>query len=432
MKGQITMSLEELDRLKVLEQVTQKMLKQIQAADLLHLTDRHIRRLAKTYRQNGAIGLIHGLRGKSGNHKLPPGLKEKAINIVKEKYHDFTPAFASEQLAKRDGLKINDETLRLEMIKEGLWLPKKRKTKHRAWRERKECLGQMVQFDGSHHDWFEGRGQKCVLLCSRDDATNQTEALFAPSEDTLSVFRFWKSYFQKHGKPKSVYLDRHSIYKTTRPVQGQGEDFDLTQFERAMAELNIEVIHAYSAQAKGRVENVFSTLQDRLVKELRLEGINDIRLANQYLETKFMIEFNQRFSLPAKLSANFHRSLNEETNLDKILAIRKLRQINSDFTLRFENRWFQLNEVQPTLILPGQKVVIEQRLDQTIRILLGNHYLGYRICDKRPINERRIYALTSQPQPRVWLKPKANHPWRKFVIQKQKQDISKLVKTGHF
>ena len=318
------------------------------------------------------------------------------------------------------------------MIKNDLRIPKKRKIKHRPWRERKECFGEMIQFDGSHHDWFEGRGEKCVLLCSRDDATNQTEAMFAPAEDTLDVFRFWQSYFLKHGRPRSIYLDRHSIYKTTRPIQGEGEDFDLTQFERAMAKLDVEVIHAYSPQAKGRVENVFGTLQDRLIKELRLENISGIRQSNCYLKEKFLPEFNRRFSLPARKPNNLHRPLPKEIDLECILSVQKTRHINNDFTLRFENCWFQLNEIQPTLVLPGQKVIVEQRIDQTIHLFLGSEYLNYTVSNKRPINRRRAYALTSQPQPRVWFKPKSNHPWRKFVIDRPKQDISKLVKSGHF
>jgi len=417
MRELLIMSKKEVSRISIIEQLREKKLTQIKAAEAMDISDRQVRRILKRFKRAGPLGLIHGLRGKQSNHQIEPSLIEKALKLVEEKYADFGPTLAAEKLAEIDDLKIDHDTLRRKMATKHLWRPKKRKIKHRAWRERKESFGEMLQFDGSHHDWFENRGKRCVLLCSRDDATNQTEAMFAPAEDTLDVFRFWKSYFQKYGQPKSIYLDRHSIYKTTRPIQGQGEDFDLTQFERAMAELGIEVIHAYSPQAKGRVENVFGTLQDRLVKELRLEEISDIASANQYLKNKFLPKFNQRFSLSAKLSANLHQPLDNNTNLDKILSIRKTRYINNDFTLRFESRWFQLNEIQPTLVLPCQKVTVEKHLDGQLKISLGGKYLNFREIPKRVTPERPAIALTSNPQPpRIYSRPAANHPWRKFNL----------------
>lgn len=415
MKELLTMSKKEVSRVSVLEEVSVGTLTQLKAAEVMGMTDRHVRRILKRFKRDGPAGLIHGLRGQSGNHQLNGDLEEKALKLVEEKYRDFGPTLAAEKLWEIEHLKIDHDTLRRKMIDEGLWQPKQRKTRHRTWRERKECFGQMLQFDGSHHDWFEGRAHKCVLLASRDDATNHTKAMFVPAEDTLSVFRFWQDYFQEHGKPKSIYLDRHSIYKTTRPVQGQGEDFDLTQFERAMVELDIKVIHAYSPQAKGRVENLFGTLQDRLVKELRLEDIADIQSANQYLQTKFLSVFNQRFGLSAKLAANLHQALDQNTDLDRILSIRQARYLNRDFTLRFENRWFQLDKVQPTLVLPCQNITIEKHLDGQLKISLRDQYLNFQEIPKRIVPEKPAIALTSNPNSRGW-RPAPSHPWRKFQL----------------
>lgn len=418
MKELLIMTKKEVSRLSVLEKLNAGALTQIKTAEIMGITDRQVRRILKRFKRDGPAGLIHGLRGQHGNHQLNNDLLTMALKLVEEKYRDFGPTLAAEKLWEIDQLKIDHDTLRRKMITEGLWQPKKRKIRHRSWRERKECFGQMIQFDGSHHDWFEGRGEKCVLLASRDDATNQTEALFVPAEDTLSVLKFWKSYFLKHGKPKSIYLDCHSIYKTTRPIQGQGEDFDLTQFERAMKELEIEVIHAYSPQAKGRVENLFGTLQDRLVKELRLEGIADMMRANQYLKTRFLPAFNRRFSLLTKLSVNLHQMLGSQTDLDKILAIRKTRYLNNDFTLRFENRWFQLAKIQPTLVLPRQSITIEKHLDGHLKICLRDQYLNFQEIPKCIIPEKPMIALTSNPNSGAW-KPASDHPWRKFQLAHQ-------------
>lgn len=421
MKELLIMSKKEVSRISILEQLREGKLTQVKAAVSMAITDRQVRRVLERFKRAGPLGLIHGLRGRESNHQLDQDLITKALSLVKEKYPGFGPTLAAEKLEEVDGLKIDHDTLRRRMIDEGLWLSKQRQAIHRSWRERKACFGEMVQFDGSHHGWFEQRGPRCVLLASRDDANNLAEARFVPSEDTISVFDFWQRYILKHGKPKSIYLDGHSIYKTQRPVQNQGEDFDLTQFERAMEELGVELIQAHSPQAKGRIENLFETFQDRLIKELRLSKIQDINQANKFLED-FLPKFNQRFSILAKNKANLHQPLNPKDNLEQIFSIQKERTIQNDFTLRFENQYFQLTNPQPTLVLPGQKVTVEKRLDQTIHLRLKDYYLNYQPIAKTSLDSLRqlkTIALTSNPKPlRVYAKVKPNHPWRKFSLSK--------------
>lgn len=275
MQELLTMSKKELNRLPVIESVADKKMTQKEAANRLNVTDRQIRRIIKNFTEFGPAGLIHHLRGQPSNHRLPRELINRAIDLVREKYNDFGPTLAAEKLEENDGIKINPNVLRKEMIIAGLWQEKKRKAKHRQWRERKEHFGELLQFDGSHHNWFESRNQepgKVVLLASRDDANNLVSARFYHFEGTMPVFDFWLRYIGNFGKPKAIYLDNHGTYKINHKI-----DLDekiLTQFGRACEELNIELIYANSPQAKGRIENLFGTLQDRLVKELRLKNIS--------------------------------------------------------------------------------------------------------------------------------------------------------------
>ena len=373
------------------------------------------------YRAEGAAGLAHKTRGQPSHNSLPPTTKAKAIELVKTKYPDFGPTFATEKLAERDGIKIGTETLRQLMIKEGIWHHKRRKATHRTRRERRACYGDMEQFDGSHHDWFEGRLKKgawATLLASRDDANNTVVAQFLPYEGTRPVMQFWWEYFVAHGKPMSIYLDRHSTYKINSK-NALDDDQMISQFERAMEQLNIEVIHANSPQAKGRIENLFSTLQDRLVKELRLECIADIATANTFLQDVFLPAFNARFCVIPQSEIDVHRPLQKADNLPAILSVQSTRYVNQDFTIRFHNQWLQLTKVQPTLVLPGNQVLIEERLDDSMHIRLKEQYLHYEMLPAKPAKTKQPIALTSNPgtnKHHTPTKPSPNHPWRKFTM----------------
>lgn len=422
MKELLLMSRKEVDRVSVLDEVIAKKLKQGDASRKLGISTRQLRRILKEYRRNGPSALIHKLRGKVSNNKTPQELLDQAIDLVRDKYDDFGPTFAAETLEKYDNLIINHDVLRLEMIKVGLWKTKQRKHKHRQWRERKEYFGEMVQFDGSHHLWFEIRGKMCCLLASKDDATGETYGHFSEHEDIKGVFAFWKEYIKKYGKPKSIYLDRGSVYKVNHKSVFDDPEV-LTQFERACKELGIEVIHAKSPQAKGRIENGFGTLQDRLVKEMRLRNIGNIDDANKYLKEEFLPEYNQRFAVPAKTQGDFHKPLIPNENLDQIFSVQSERQVNNDFTIRLKGKWYQLAEIQPKTVLQKSKVTIEERMDGTIAIKQNNIYLSFEEIDKKDITvlrkereDKKIYVLTSNPN--MARKPKPNHIWRRYGMAK--------------
>lgn len=418
------MSLREVDRAGILKQLTQGLLTQVQAAEVMHLSDRQVRRLLAQYHKDGPAGLVHGLRGQPGNRRLDVITKDKIVELVKDRYADFKPTFAAEKLAEQHGVTIGREKLRLLMTEAGLWQPKKRKATHRLRRERKAAVGTMEQFDGSPHDWFEGRGPKCCLLASRDDATNNVVAQFAGYEGTLPVFAFWRDYFTKHGKPQSIYLDRHSTYKINS--KSALDDPALrSQFERAMEELGIEVIHAYSPQAKGRIENLFGTLQDRLVKELRLAGVSTIPEANRFLREVFLPAYNARFRVKPVSPANLHWPVSPKEDLDQILSVQSERYVNRDFTIRFKSRWLQLEKRQPTLVLPRTRVVVEERLDGSHHLRHGQVYLNWRELASKPEPTTVPVALTANPGLAKARKPAADHPWRNFNIK------SKLP-AGHF
>ena len=414
------MSKKELNRVPVIESVINRKLTQAEAAGRLDLSDRHIRRLIFSYRQFGHQALVHKLRGQSSNRAIALAFKKQVLDLYQKEYPDFKPTFATEKMLEINNLTVNPETLRLWLSDANLWQVNRRKVKHRQWRERKEHFGELVQFDGSHHDWFEGRGEKTVLLASRDDANNLVFARFYKFEGTIPVFDFWKRYIESKGKPKAIYLDRHSTYKVNQKIVLDEEA--LTQFGRGCNELGIELINANSPQAKGRIENLFGTLQDRLVKELRLRGISNIEEANIFLETEFLKRFNQRFQKQAKKKADFHQPLTIKNNLDKSFSIKSERLINNDFTIRFKNSWYQLEPVQPKLILPRSKVTIEERLDGKLVIEQSEKYLNFREINKekeqsKTAKKPRVFALTSNPNrhyPQMARIPATNHPWKNY------------------
>jgi len=419
MKDVHTLSSKELERAAMLQRIINKTITQKDAAQSLGLTDRQVRRLLVKYRAAGAAGLANTARGKPSNHHLPQTVKDRAIALVKTKYPDFGPTFASEKLAELDNLEIDRETLRLLMIQEGLWQHKKRKATHRIRRERRACYGDMEQFDGSYHDWFEGRlrgSAKATLLASRDDANNTVRAQFMDYEGTKPVMAYWWEYFKAYGKPNSIYLDRHSTYKVNS--KSALDDEMVTQFGRAMHQLNIEVIFANSPQAKGRIENLFGTLQDRLVKELRLAGISNIASANTFLNEVFLPSYNARFCVVPRSEVDTHRPLTKTEDLAAILSVQSNRYVNRDFTIRFHGQWLQLTKVQPTLVLPGSQVLIEERLDDSLHIRLKKHYLKYESLKDKPAPTGKLpIALTSNPSTNKRpTKPSPNHPWRKFQL----------------
>lgn len=411
----ITMSQKEVKKYDIIKKVISKELNGSVAAKLLSLTTRHIRRLKKKVRQKGIKGLIHGNRGKPGNRSIPDQERQKIIILLHEHYHDFGPLLASEKLDERHKIKRDKGTIRSIMIAEGLWKPKqKKKEQHREWRQRKESKGEMLQYDGSYEYWFEDRGEKCCLLGSIDDADSQVWAKFDDHEGVEPTFSYWREYIERFGKPNSIYVDKFSTYSMNHKLAKENPD-TLTQFERAMKELNVGIIHAHSPQAKGRVEKLFKTLQDRLIKELRLNNISTIKGANEFLEKEFLPKFNARFMVEPRTKTNLHKKLNEQekSKLDSIFSRQYERVVRNDFTISHKNNYYQLEKNQPVTICKQDTVTVEERMDKSIHLRLRGRYLHYKLISERP---RKINAVENTPQ---WVIPKttahippANHPWR--------------------
>lgn len=417
----VTMSMREVDRLKVIREVLEGRLKRREAARQLHLSKRQLIRLCKRVHREGTVGIIHRLRGKTSNHKLDSTLIGRAIDLVEKEYPDFGPTFANEMLSERHGIAMSVTALRSAMISEGLWKANKQKARYRKNRERRACVGELVQLDGSHHDWFEGRAAKCVLIAFIDDATSRIlYAEFVDSEDTINLMRTTRTYLQKYGRPVAFYVDKDSIFRINRQatIEEQLRDSEpLTQYARAMEELNIAVIFANTPQAKGRVERSFKTHQDRLVKYLRINGISDSRQANDFLWKIYIPKHNARFAVQPANSTDTHRPLQQDHRLDEILSLRTQRTLANDYTIRFNNSFFQVLLQEELLLRPRNKVLVEVRLDQSIHLKFQNTYLNYTLINKpaRITSHVPECLIKKKPKPPV---PAKDHPWRSFRFGK--------------
>lgn len=403
-RDMIVMSLEEVRRLKALESAIERHITQKTAASMLRLSERQVRRLVRVIKERGAQGIVHGLRGRSSNRRLSDEIREQVMSRYQERYPDFGPTFAAEKLFECDGIRISDETLRKWLIESGLWKKRRKRSIHRQWRQRKECFGQMVQIDGSHHDWLEGRGPKLVLMGYIDDATNRVFGRFYDYEGTLPALDSFKRYVELYGLPMSVYLDRHTTYKSPQKETGCQEIASLSQFERALKELGVEVIHALSPQAKGRIERLFGVLQDRLVKEMRLQDITTKEGANAFLE-EYLPRYNERFTVHPVDEADVHVKLPPSVNLNNYLCIKTVRTIRKDNTIALDGRLYQIEQ------RGGHKVVMEERLDGSLRVISRGVSLKYREITARP---KKVVA--PKEHPRVFNrppKPAKDHPWKR-------------------
>ena len=422
----LELTVRDLDRIRILNHVQEGRLTQPLAAQQLDLSSRQVRRLCARMRDKGPKGVIHGLRGRRSNHQLPTGVINKALALVKAHYADFGPHFAHEKLIECHGLSLGVTALREAMIREAMWRPRRQKIRHHAWRARKACVGELVQVDGSIHDWFEGRGPKCWLIPFVDDATSKILwAEFANAEDTLTLMRLSRAYLKRRGRPLAYYVDKDSIYKTTRDAavdEQLRDEQPMTQFTRAMSELDIRVICAHSPQAKGRVERGFKTHQDRLVKELRLAGISDIASANRFLREIYIPAHNERFARPPANRTDAHRPILRGQMLDRVLCLRTQRVVANDFTVRWKPGFIQLLKNQPVTIKPGQKIYVEVRLDGSVHLRYDEDYLAYKTIPKRPYMPDLVAHPSRGKQyddPRtkgVGSTPAKNHPWRRLFL----------------
>jgi transposase len=352
--------------------------------------ERHTYRLQARFSDRGEAGLAHGLRGKPSNYHRPPSEREKVLELYRISYADYGPTLFCEELARRHGIVVDHETVRRWLHPAGLWAAATKKHPHRRTRPRRTAIGDMVQFDGSPHDWFEGRGPECTLLHAIDDASNLTFLRFAKSENTIDVMRTMRQYVELYGIPRQLYVDFGSFYK-------DGET--PTQFERAMKDLGTEIIHAHSPQAKGRVERGNRTHQDRLIKAMRQEGISTIEQGNAFLDRTYLRDHNQRFANPENL-LDVHASV-AGRNLDIIFFyIEETRVVANDYTIQLNARYIQIKPGPAPIPPPRTKIFVRTFLDGSLHLYWNEHELNYKKLSARPRNAKRAPV------------PAATHPWK--------------------
>ena len=374
------MSGSELHRIEVLSEVLARKRTEVSAAAILGLSARQTRRLLRAYRDGGGGALINKSRGRASNNQLIVGVREYVVELVRTRYADFGPTLAAEVLLEKDGVKVSRETLRKWMIEDGLWLSRRQRRSFHQPRSRRESYGELVQIDGSDHRWFEQRGPACSLLVFIDDATGRLMQLrFVPSESTSSYFECLRGYLDAHGCPVAFYSDKHTVFRINREAQGGA---GMTQFGRALAELNIEIICANSSQAKGRVERVNRTLQDRLVKELRLASVCDMEAGNLFL-AEFMVRFNEKFAVRAARTENLHRPVAVKADrLRDILCHREQRHVGQQLTLAYDRKQLILDRSVVSEELGGQYVDLYDFADGRLEVRWKGQVLPYRVFDK--------------------------------------------------
>ncbi len=399
MEGILTMSQKEVDRIRIVSQIESNKLTVEEGSELLGISQRQAYRVMKRIKEEGAKGVIHKLRGRESNRGYPGELKSKIIEIYRRSYPDYGPTLFSEMLIEYHNISLNRETLRNWLRQKSITTSLRKKRPHRRKRERRSCFGELLQFDGSHHDWFEARGAECCLLNCVDDATGRVYLKFALSENTQDVLLTIWEYVNKYGIPRSIYTDRASVYYA---------EGNLTDFGRAMKQLNIELIFAKSPQAKGRVERFNRTLQDRLIKALRREAISNIAEANKYLQEVFTNKFNKRFAVNPE-QPDVHRAV-EGYNLENIFCYKTTRQVRNDYTINLSGGYIQLLKGNAPLPKPKQSVTISKWLNGQMHIYFNEQELSYKSLKDKP--GKKGYKSRKVPK---------DHPWRK-MNQKLKED----------
>jgi transposase len=411
--GKLRLSRKERDRLEVLRKVESGKLSRRAAAELLGVSYRQLLRLVERYLADGAAGLKHRLRERESNRRIGTDRQQRIVSLYRSKYHDFGPTLAVEYLAGVDGEHVGIETLRRWLIQAGLWQARRRGARHRAWRERRAHRGELVQMDGSEHDWFEGRRAKATLMVLIDDATNWTYAKFFESETTVAAMvSFWE-YVKRYRLPRALYVDRDSIYEITRDStvdEALRDQSPLTQFGRAMQTLGVELILAHSPQAKGRVERRHGVFQDRLVKALRLKGISNLDAANKFLDQEFLSELNERFHVSPRAQADVHRAVPRDVRLEHVLCFQEARTVRNDWTVSWRNRVLQLSEKHQKLALAGKKIMVSELLEGKLRLTHRGRELNWTELPARPL--RPVPKRVPAKQTKGPHKPPAHHPWR--------------------
>ena len=394
MNGILTMTLKEQERLKVLSELDKKLLTFTEAAILLSLSERQVYRLMSRYHEHGNAGVVHGLRGKTSNRGFSSDQRKHILNVYHAQYPDYGPTLFSEQLLKEHSITVSHETLRRWLRGSQITSAQRKKRPHRRKRERRAAIGEMLQFDGSPHDWFEGRGAPCCLLHAIDDASGRVFLRFAPSENATDVLRTLKTYVERYGIPKSFYTDHGSVFYAEN---------SLTDVGRAMQSLGVKLIFAKSPQAKGRVERGNRTHQDRLIKALRQADVSTIADANRFLDEQYLNEHNTRFALTDSLADIHHPAIAHD--LTNIFCFQTLRQVHNDYTITLNGQYIQLLASGSPLPPPKRSVTVRRWLDDTLHIFWNTHELNFSILARKP--------KPSLAPPR---KPATNHPWRGKLV----------------
>ncbi len=408
---QITLTKTEHERLAIIRRLMRRELRQKVAAELLGLSTRQVRNLVRKVARDGARGLAHGNRGQPSPKRLARELVDRIVALLKERYRGFKPKFAAEKLWTREKIRVSDEKMRQIMIEAGLWRVRRQKSEVHPWREPKAHGGEMVQMDGSHHAWLETRGPKLVLMGMVDDARNRFYGRFYAYEGVFPAMDVLEGYIRRYGLPRSLYVDKHSTYKTVRhPSEDEmlrGEEAS-TQFERAAQELGIKIIHAHSPQAKGRIERAFATLQDRLVKEMRLAGISTLEEANRFLED-YLPAFNAQFEREPREPEDLHRPLPKGVKLEEIFCLKAVRTILDGYVIRRKGKRFAIEE--PTRRMLGRPATVMLHFDGRMIIRFEGRDLAYREIPERPQRVQAMIVIRRKPPKYT---PPPTHPWRTY------------------
>ena len=416
MEELLEMNKKERERLKVLIRLEEKALTQHIAAQHLKLGVTQVQRLLKAYRSKGEASLICPKRGKKSNNRISSSVRQEIAVIIAEKYHDFGPTFAHEKLIEIHNFKVSVSTVRNIMVESSIW--KSRKITHvkiHQRREPRDCIGELLQMDGSYHDWFEGRAPECCLIVLIDDATSRIMWLqFVKWESCFGYFNAMKNYFKRYGKPLSIYTDRLAVFETTRKTE---KNYRETQFNRAVTSLGINLILANSPQAKGRVERVNETLQDRLVKEMRLARISSMEEGNAFLST-YIETHNKKFAKKPKSPINAHKAVDSDFNSEKILCLHHERKITKDLMISFKGKTYQITETEHKHRLGRQKVLVIEKEDGQLEIIHKDKSLKFKSYSDLPKDNASKDIITEfQANPTyIWKRsrgghPGRNHPW---------------------
>ena len=401
----------ELKRLHVIRKVIEGTLTQKDAADLVSLTERQIRRIVKRIQEEGNEGICHRSRGKPSRRKLP--FKKRIVQLYRNTYPDFGPTLFTEKLAEREGVTVSRETVRTWLMEDGLWQKHRKRKAHRQWRERKDHCGEMLQMDGSHHDWFEGRGPKCVLMGYIDDATGRVYGRFYDYEGTIPAMDSFKGYITEYGIPMSVYLDKHTTYKSWVRRDEFREVEPISQFGRALSELGVRMLFAHSPQAKGRIERLFNTFQDRVVKEMRLKDVSTIGDANKFL-VSYLPVYNGRFSVTPRKEEDLHRTVS--VDLDTVLCIKTERTLKNDHTIKLNGKLYQIEDN-----IRAKRVMVEELIDGSVRIRHKGVQVAFHEIVERPAKpeKERPYLPRGKGH-----RPPLDSPWRPPWFRRPKKEAT--------